>query len=103
MKTIILSMIILVFSQTGNSNNNMLHILFMVVDDLGSTDISHNNAEYETQNIDSLISTGIELKNYYIQIDCTPTRSALLTGQYAFKLGLQYIMPIPPESTTYTI
>eukprot|EP01084_Bolivina_argentea_P278740 476338_1 len=77
------------------------HILLMFIDDLGFTDISHNNAEYETPNIDNLIETGIELTNYYTHADCSPTRSALLTGQYSFKNGLQYITTIPPGTTEH--
>ena len=68
------------------------HILLIVVDDFGWSDIGYNRDDitgYNTPNIDNLISTGIELTNYYVHPLCTPTRAALLTGKYSFKNGLQ--------------
>jgi len=78
-------------------------ILWMVVDDLGWSDISHwgHYAEYYTPNIDYLMRTGIELTNYYVHPVCTPTRSAFLTGQYSFSLGLQYLDTMPPGTTEH--
>ena len=72
------------------------NILFFVIDDLGWTDISHNGAEYETPNIDALYSNGVELSNYYVHPDCSPTRAAFLTGKYAWKTGLQNLGTVPP-------
>eukprot|EP01084_Bolivina_argentea_P179132 309562_1 len=65
------------------------NVLLMLVDDLGFTDISCHGAEYETKHICALIENGIELTNYYVHLVCSPTRSALMTGQYSFKNGLQ--------------
>jgi len=77
------------------------HVLFLLVDDLGWTDISLHNAEYETKNIDALLESGIELTNYYTHLDCSPTRSAIMTGQYSFKNGLQNIATIGPGTTEH--
>ena len=77
------------------------HVLFLLVDDLGWTDISAHNAEYQTKNIDSLLQSGIELTNYYVHLSCTPTRSAIMTGQYSFKNGLQNINTIGPGTTEH--
>ena len=77
------------------------HVLLLLVDDLGWADIGAYNAGYETKNIDNLIKSGIELTNYHVHFVCTPTRSALMTGQYAFKLGLQSVNPIMPGSTEH--
>ena len=63
------------------------------MDDLGWADIGAHDAGYETKNIDALLSSGIELTNYHVHSVCSPTRSALMTGQYSFKLGLQRTNP----------
>lgn len=83
------------------SSSSKPHILFLVVDDLGWTDISAHGAEYETANIDKLLSTGVELTNYHVHLDCSPTRSALMTGQYSFKNGLQSIRTIQAGTTQH--
>ena len=86
------------------------HILLMVADDFGWSDIGyhHEDATYSTPSIDRLIETGIELTNYYVHSMCTPTRSAMFTGKYSFKNGLQMKATIlcgssarlPPEHKT---
>jgi len=97
----IAALIALIRSSSSSPNesstaNNKPHVLFLLVDDLGWTDISKHNAEYETKNIDQLLDSGIELTNYYVHLDCSPTRSAIMTGQYSFKNGLQNIATIGP-------
>jgi len=72
---------------TGSSPPNML---FLLADDIGWADISHNGGRFSTPNIDELVSGGIELTNFYTQSLCTPSRMAFLTGRYAWKLGVQY-------------
>ena len=56
------------------------HILFIVIDDLGYTDLGYHNAEFNTTNLDSLALSGIDLTSYYVGPVCTPTRSAIMTG-----------------------
>jgi len=77
------------------------HVLLIVTDDVGWGDISHGTAEYATENIDQLIDTGIELTQFYSHPTCTATRSALLTGQYSFKLGMQDLNTAPEGSTIH--
>merc|ERR1719410_2925103 len=88
-------------SEPSNAAASSPNILFIVVDDLGWTDISHHNAEYKTPHLDALYSSGIELTNYYIHPDCSPTRSAIMTGKYAWKTGLQNLGTVPPGSTQH--
>lgn len=64
------------------------HILLVVVDDLGWSDIGYNNiTNIRTPNIDQLATEGVILNNYYVQAVCTPTRSALMTGIYPIHTG----------------
>ena len=93
--------LIIALGQAGPTAPSKPHVLLLLVDDLGWTDISAHNAEYETKTIDSLISSGIELINYHVHLVCSPTRSALMTGQFSFKLGLQSINTIGPGETQH--
>ena len=57
-----------------------LHILLIVVDDLGWSDVGFHNPQINTPNLDHLASEGVILDNYYVQPTCTPSRAALLSG-----------------------
>ena len=59
------------------------NIVFIVADDLGWNDITLNGSpQIPTPNIDSLAKDGIVLNNYYASPDCSPSRSAILTGRH---------------------
>eukprot|EP01084_Bolivina_argentea_P116817 207488_1 len=75
----------------GISSASLPHILWVVVDDLGYSDVGYKPypAEFKTANIDKLAATGIDLTNYYVEMDCTPTRSAFMTGRYPWRIGMQ--------------
>lgn len=74
-------------TDTGEKPN----ILFIIVDDLGWTDIStgatnlgNGSDYYETPNVDKLASKGMSFTNAYTcGPNCAPTRAALMSGQYA--------------------
>lgn len=70
------------------------HIVFMLIDDYGHTDIGYHNQKYDnllrTPHLDTLAATGIKLEQYYVQPVCTPTRSQLMTGMYQIHTGLQH-------------
>ena len=39
-----------------------------------------------TPNIDSIASEGFQLTNFNVEAECTPSRSALMTGRYGLSL-----------------
>ena len=55
----------------------------------GINDVSWNNPKGSTPHLGKLAEDGIILDNAYSLPVCTPSRTALLTGVYPFKLGLQ--------------
>ena len=65
-----------------------LHILLILIDDFGWSDVGFHGSKIKTPNIDKLASEGVILDNYYVQAICSPTRSALLSGRYPIHTGL---------------
>ncbi|XP_054708782.1 arylsulfatase B-like [Uloborus diversus] len=67
------------------------HIVFMIVDDLGWSDVSfHGSKQIPTPNIDAIARDGIILNNYYVSPTCSPSRGSLMTGKYPLRLGFQH-------------
>lgn len=67
-------------------------LLFIVADDLGFTDLSYKGGEFPTPHIDALAYSGIRLENYYVQLVCSPSRTAFMTGRYPLRQGLEHIV-----------
>lgn len=72
------------------------HILFMVVDDLGFADFSYKAETWNitgplfpTPTMDSLAQAGVKLESMYVHFLCSPSRTALLSGRYAYNIGMQ--------------
>ena len=71
------------------------HILLLVSDDQGWMDVGYHGSEIQTANLDRLAAAGVRLDQFYVQPVCTPTRSALLTGRYPIRQGLQVMVVRP--------
>ena len=73
----------------GTSKPN---ILFMLVDNLGYGELGVYGGGATrgapTPRIDKLASEGLRLTNMNMEAQCTPSRSAILTGRYAIRSGL---------------
>lgn len=64
-------------------------MVFIVADDMGWADIGYHNAEIRSPNLDKLAKAGVELDCHYVQPQCTPTRVALMTGQYPTRISAE--------------
>lgn len=65
------------------------NIVFIMADDLGYTDLGcFGSRYYETPHIDRLASQGLRLLSHHHCQNCTPTRAALLSGQYGARTGV---------------
>jgi len=93
------------------------NIVLLLADDLGWTDIAvkgttlGNGSKYhQTPQLDSLANQGMTFSSMYVQQNCTPTRAALMSGQYAPRTrmfnvdsldrGAQDSVILPPQQTT---
>ncbi len=65
------------------------NIIFIMADDLGYTDVAcFGSKYYETPNIDRLATQGLKLLSHHHCQNCTPTRAALMSGQYGARTGV---------------
>jgi arylsulfatase A-like enzyme len=65
------------------------NIIFIMADDLGYTDVGcFGSRYYETPNIDRLAAEGMKLLSHHHCQNCTPTRAALMSGQYGARTGV---------------
>lgn len=58
------------------------NIVFILVDDMGWSDVGCYGAEIKTPNIDMLANQGIRFTQFYNTAKCNTTRASLLTGLY---------------------
>lgn len=67
------------------------NIWLIVADDLGFGDLGYTGSSIRTPNIDALAvgGNGTVLGHYYVMQCCSPTRSAIMTGRYNIRYGLQ--------------
>lgn len=65
------------------------NIVLLLADDLGWADVGFNGPDIKTPNIDRLASQGARLNDFYMMPLCSPSRSAVLTGRYPIRFGMQ--------------
>jgi arylsulfatase len=72
------------------------NIVFIICDNVGWGDFSVYGGSTPTPRIDRLASEGIRFNNYNVEAQCTPTRSALMTGRQSVRSGT-YTVPLPGQ------
>lgn len=75
------------------------NILFILVDDMGWSDLGAYGGEIETPNLDTLAAQGLRFTQAYNTSKCFPSRACLLTGVYAQQSG----MVRPYESMNHAV
>ena len=70
-------------------------MLFILVDDLGWTDVSYNKSDYyETIHIDNLSETSMLFDNAYAASSvCSPTRASIMTGKHPARVNITDWIP----------
>ena len=77
-------------SVTGASvPNRRPNIIYIIADDLGIGDVGvYGCKDIPTPNLDRLAAQGMRFNAAYAYPSCSPSRAALLTGQYAERFGI---------------
>lgn len=64
------------------------NVIFLLADDLGWADVGWHGDEIKTPHLDGLAAAGVRLERHYGHPVCSPSRAALLTGRYGFRIGI---------------
>jgi arylsulfatase len=72
------------------------NVVFILADNIGYGDLGpYGGGELRgapTPRIDQLANEGLRLTQYLVEPGCTPSRAALMTGQYSIRNGLSLIL-----------
>ena len=71
------------------------NVIFILADNVGYGDLgSYGGGELRgapTPRLDQLASEGLRLTQFLVEVACTPSRAALMTGQYSIRNGLSLV------------
>jgi arylsulfatase A-like enzyme len=75
------------------------NVVLIFIDDMGYGDIGpFGNTVNKTPNLDRMADEGNVLTQFYVSnTACTPSRSALMTGTYAHRIGMDGVVCFPGE------
>ena len=72
------------------------NVVFMLGDNIGWGDMGCYGGMVPTPRIDALAAEGMRFKNHNIEVQCTPTRSAILSGRLPIRTGNTSV-PLPGQ------
>ncbi len=81
---------------SSNPAGQKPNIVFILVDNVGWGTFGVYGGTIPTPRIDKMASEGIRFTNYNVEAQCTPTRSAIMTGRYSVRSGT-YTVPFPGQ------
>jgi len=70
------------------------NVVFILVDNVGLSQFGVYGGTIPTPRIDKLASEGIRFNDYNVEVECTPSRSAIMTGRHPVRSGT-YTVPFP--------
>lgn len=73
---------------SSSKTSSRPNIIFILVDDMGYSDLGCYGGEVQTPNIDRLAHEGLRFTNAYNTSKCFPSRACLLSGVYAQQCGM---------------
>ena len=75
------------------------NVVLIFIDDMGYGDIGpFGNKVNKTPHLDRMAKEGLKLTQFYVSnTACTPSRSALMTGTYAHRIGMDGRVVFPGE------
>jgi arylsulfatase A-like enzyme len=91
--------LLLAFTGSAHAQSSKPNIVFILVDNVGWGDFGVYGGTTPTPRIDKLANEGIRFNNYNVQAQCTPSRSAIMTGRMPVRSGT-FRVPYPGEGTS---
>lgn len=76
-------------AQSVIRNEDAPNIIYIIVDDMGYSDLGSFGGEIDTPNLDRLADEGLRFRQHYTYAKCETSRTSLLTGMYYEKSGLK--------------
>ena len=67
------------------------NVIYVVLDDVGFSDLGCFGSEIPTPHIDSLASHGLRYTNFHTTTLCSPSRASLLTGRNHHAIGMRML------------
>ena len=68
------------------------HIILIMSDDMGYSDVGCYGSEIETPTLNRLAADGVRFTQFYNAARCCPTRASLMTGLYPHQAGLGHMV-----------
>src|SRR5580692_3610387 len=69
------------------------NVVLILCDDLGYGDLHSYGSSIATPNLDGMAQEGVRFRQFYSASNvCSPSRAALLTGQYATRVGVPDVL-----------
>ena len=75
-------------SETAETVDDRPNVIFIMVDDMGYSDLGYYGSGIATPNLDKLAQEGVLFSQFYNTGRCCPTRATLMTGLYNHQTGL---------------
>ena len=82
------------------------NVIYILVDNWGWADIQIQGGSIPTPRINALANDGLRLTNFNVESQCTPTRSAIMTGRLPIRSGthrVTYGLPYGMAPWEYTL
>ena len=99
----ILAAVLLALPVPSAAADKKPNVVFILADNVGYGDLGpYGGGEtrgYPTPRVDQLAREGLRLGQFLVEPACTPSRAALMTGQYSIRNGLSLIIVPGSEST----
>jgi arylsulfatase A-like enzyme len=102
------ALVALAFGTPAAQPQSRPNVVLFIMDDLGYGDVgSYGASDAKTPNIDRIARQGVKLTDFYANhANCSPTRTALITGRYQQRYGLESPLRhddarhLPPSDTS---
>ncbi len=91
LRTVIASFLLLIGASVSATAQEKPNILLIFLDNFGWGEPGFNGGGIvrgaATPEMDKLAAEGLRLTNFNVEVQCTPSRSAIMTGRYAIRSG----------------